>query len=69
MDEYVEYLYKRRFYYRNIDFGDVFEQKVIRDKFYCKLFKWFMEEVVFDLFKFYFFVEFLLFVSGEVSRK
>lgn len=69
MDEYAEYLYKRRPHYRNIDPGDVSEQKAIRDKLHCKPFKWFMEEVAFDLPKFYPPVEPPPFASGEVSRK
>lgn len=69
MDEYAEYLYKRRPHYRNIDPGDVSEQKAIRDKLHCKPFKWFMEEVAFDLPKFYPPVEPPSFASGEVSRK
>lgn len=69
MDEYAEYLYKRRPHYRNINPGDVSEQKAIRDKLHCKPFKWFMEEVAFDLPKFYPPVEPPPFASGEVSRK
>lgn len=69
MDEYAEYLYKRRPHYRNIDPGDVSEQKAIRDKLHCKPFKWFMEEVAFDLPKFYPPVEPPPFASGEVRNK
>ena len=49
MDEYAEYLYKRRPHYRNIDPGDLTEQKALRKKLQCKPFKWFMENVAFDL--------------------
>lgn len=49
MDEYAEFLYKRRPHYRTIDEGDLSEQRAIRDKLQCKSFKWFMEEVAFDL--------------------
>ncbi len=53
MDEYAEYLYKRRPYYRNIDTGDISEQLAIRKKLNCKPFSWFMKEVAFDLHKYY----------------
>ena len=53
MDEYAEYLYKRRPYYKNINTGDISEQVAIRKKLNCKPFSWFMKEVAFDLYKFY----------------
>ncbi|KAK7604907.1 hypothetical protein V9T40_006093 [Parthenolecanium corni] len=53
MDEYAEYLYKRRPHYRKIDTGDLSPQREIRKKLNCKPFKWFMEEVAFDLVKKY----------------
>ncbi|XP_060572434.1 putative polypeptide N-acetylgalactosaminyltransferase 10 isoform X1 [Ruditapes philippinarum] len=65
MDEYAEYLYKRRPHYRNIDTGDLSEQKAVRDRLKCKTFKWFMEEVAFDLPKIYPPVEPPPFASGE----
>jgi len=49
MDEYAEYLYMRRPQYRKIDPGDLTEQRAVRDRLHCKPFKWFMEEVAFDL--------------------
>ena len=49
MDEYKEYIYKRRPHYRNIDVGDISAQLAIRKKLQCKSFKWFMTEVAFDL--------------------
>ncbi|KAL0272785.1 UNVERIFIED_CONTAM: hypothetical protein PYX00_005629 [Menopon gallinae] len=49
MDEYAEYLYKRRPHYRDIDPGDLTAQRAIREKLHCKPFKWFMENVAFDL--------------------
>lgn len=49
MDEYAEYIYLRRPHYRNIDPGDLTEQKALRQKLQCKPFKWFMESIAFDL--------------------
>ena len=49
MDEYAEYIYKRKPSYRNIDPGDISEQTELRNKLQCKTFKWFMENVAFDL--------------------
>lgn len=49
MDEYAEYLYKRRPHYRDLNPGDLTEQKALRKKLQCKPFKWFMENVAFDL--------------------
>ena len=49
MDEYSEYIYKRKPSYRSIDPGDISEQIAIREKLQCKPFKWFMENVAFDL--------------------
>lgn len=53
MDEYAEYLYKRRPHYRKIDPGDLGPQREIRKKLNCKSFKWFINEVAFDLVKKY----------------
>lgn len=49
MDEYAEYLYKRRPHYRNIDPGDISEQKALRAKLKCKPFRWFITQIAFDL--------------------
>ncbi|ELU14019.1 hypothetical protein CAPTEDRAFT_197005 [Capitella teleta] len=49
MDEYAEFLYKRRPQYRSIQPGNITEQLAIRKKLNCKPFKWFMEEIAFDL--------------------
>ncbi|CAG0918875.1 unnamed protein product, partial [Notodromas monacha] len=49
MDEYAEFLYRLRPKYRNIDPGNLSEQKAIRERLKCKSFRWFMEEVAFDL--------------------
>ena len=49
MDEYAEYLYKRKPHYRDIDAGDLTHQKQLRKQLQCKPFKWFIEHVAFDL--------------------
>lgn len=50
MDEYKKYLYDRNpDRYNNIDAGDLQKQKEIRERLKCKSFKWFMEEIAFDL--------------------
>lgn len=50
MDEYKHYLYSRDpEKYEAIDAGDLTAQIAIREKLKCKPFKWFMEEVAFDL--------------------
>ncbi len=68
MDEYAEYLYKRRPHYKTLDPGDMKEQFAIREKLKCKSFKWFMENVAFDLVKKYPPVEPPNFGEGEVRR-
>ncbi|XP_074026127.1 N-acetylgalactosaminyltransferase 6 [Leptinotarsa decemlineata] len=49
MDEYAQYLYLRRPHYKNINPGDLTRQKALREKLQCKPFKWFIENVAFDL--------------------
>jgi hypothetical protein len=50
MDEYAELLMKSRGpTYRSIDPGDLSEQREIRQKLKCKPFKWYMEEIAFDV--------------------
>lgn len=39
--------------YAAIDAGDLTKQKAVREKLQCKPFKWFMEEIAFDLVKKY----------------
>ncbi|EDW73589.1 uncharacterized protein Dwil_GK16570 [Drosophila willistoni] len=54
MDEYKKYLYDHGDgIYDRVDAGDLTAQKAIRTKLKCKSFKWFMEEVAFDLMKSY----------------
>ena len=66
MDEYKEFLYKRRPQYRKIDAGDMREQLAVREKLKCKPFSWFMREVAWDLEKYYPTVEPPPFAAGEV---
>ena len=68
MDEYAEYLYKKRPHYRTIDPGDLTDQRAIRSKLKCKPFKWFMENVAFDLPKYYPPVEPAPLAHGEVRE-
>ena len=65
MDEYAEYIYKKRPHYRDLDPGDISEQVALRKKLDCKPFKWFMKEVAFDLVRHYPPEEPPDFVSGE----
>ena len=66
MDEYKEYLYMRKTKYRDLDPGDLTEQKAVRERLQCKSFKWFMKNVAFDLPKKYPLVEPPDFATGEV---
>ena len=67
MDEYAEYIYKRRPTYRNLDPGDISKQVEIRQRLQCKSFKWFMENIAFDLPKVYPPVEPKDFGQGTIS--
>ncbi|KAK0401542.1 hypothetical protein QR680_015844 [Steinernema hermaphroditum] len=53
MDEYKEYLYKRRPAVRKIEIGNLNRQKAIRERLQCKSFDWFMKEIAFDQEKYY----------------
>nr|XP_009296677.3 polypeptide N-acetylgalactosaminyltransferase 10-like [Danio rerio] len=53
MDEYAEFLYQRRPEYRHLSSGDVSQQKELRSRLHCRSFRWFMEEVAWDLPKHY----------------
>lgn len=66
MDEYKNYLYQRRPHYLNVDTGNISAQLAIREKLKCKPFKWFMQEVAFDLPKKYPMVEPPNVAEGEV---
>lgn len=69
MDEYAEYLYKRRPRYRDIDPGDLTAQRAVRERLNCKPFKWFMENIAFDLPKKYPPVEPPDFANGEIRSQ
>jgi polypeptide N-acetylgalactosaminyltransferase len=66
MDEYAQYLYKRRPNLISIDTGDLTAQKAIRQKLNCKPFKWFMKEIAFDLEDTYPAIEPTPYANGEV---
>lgn len=66
MDNWAQYLYKRRPHYLRIDPGDLSEQRELRNKLHCKDFDWFMREIAFDLPKRYPPVEPPDFAKGEV---
>lgn len=67
MDDYKQHLYARDpDKYDVIDAGDLTKQKAIREKLQCKSFKWFIEEVAFDLPKKYPPIEPPDFASGTI---
>ena len=68
MDEYAQYLYSHRPHYKNINPGDLTEQKAIREKLKCKSFKWFMTKVAYDLEDYYPPVEPPPFANGEIRN-
>ena len=68
MDEYKEYLYDRKPYYRDIDAGDLTALLALRQKLNCKPFSWFMKEVAFDLPAHYPPVEPKPFAEGELRN-
>ncbi len=67
MDEYIEYIYKRRPSYRDIDPGDIGSQVALRTRLQCQSFAWFMQNVAFDLPKKYPPIEPPDFASGFIK--
>ena len=51
MDEYAKYFFIRQPEIQKLDYGDISKQKAIREKLQCKPFKYFMENVAYDLVK------------------
>jgi polypeptide N-acetylgalactosaminyltransferase len=56
-------------YKRNLDPGDLTKQKALREKLQCKSFKWFMENVAFDLVNYYPPVPPPPYASGEIRSQ
>lgn len=68
MDEYKEYLYNHNpNRYKHISPGNITKQLTLREHLQCKPFKWYIENVAFDLPKKYPFVEPTPFASGFVK--
>ncbi|XP_015602168.1 N-acetylgalactosaminyltransferase 6 [Cephus cinctus] len=68
MDEYAEFIYRRRPHLRALDPGDLTKQKALRANLHCKPFKWFMENVAFDLVEVYPPIEPDDFAFGEIRN-
>ncbi|CAF1472211.1 unnamed protein product [Rotaria sordida] len=66
MDEYAEYVYKRNGHMRTVNPGNVKKQLELRKKLECKPFKWFMENVAFDLPRYYPPVPLPPYATGEI---
>jgi polypeptide N-acetylgalactosaminyltransferase len=49
MDEYKEYYYIRSPEIQKLPIGDISDQIALRNRLQCKPFKWFMEEIAYDL--------------------
>ncbi|XP_012262672.2 N-acetylgalactosaminyltransferase 6 [Athalia rosae] len=68
MDDYAEYIYRRRPHLRALDPGDLTEQRALRSRLGCKSFGWFVEHVAFDLVDVYPPVEPEDFAHGEIRN-
>ncbi|XP_068186961.1 polypeptide N-acetylgalactosaminyltransferase 10-like [Antennarius striatus] len=53
MDEFAEFVYRRRPEYRHLSAGDMTAQKELRTRLHCRSFSWFMSQVAWDLPKHY----------------
>ena len=53
MDEYKEFVYKKRPFMRNLDIGNIEDQKNLRKRLRCKSFDWFMTQIAPDIIKYY----------------
>ena len=52
-DEYKPYFYEKRPEWANVDPGDLTDVLKIKEKLKCKSFKWFLEEIAYDVTKYY----------------
>jgi polypeptide N-acetylgalactosaminyltransferase len=69
MDEYKEYVFLRKGpYFRNLNPGDLTEARELRQRLKCKPFKWFMDEIAFDLMNWYPLIEPPEYGSGKVRK-
>ncbi|CAF3391363.1 unnamed protein product [Rotaria socialis] len=68
MDEYAEYVYNRNGNMRNVKPGDISKQLELRKKLECKSFKWFMENVAYDLPLYYPPVPLPPYAQGEIRN-
>ncbi|XP_052827364.1 polypeptide N-acetylgalactosaminyltransferase 10-like [Octopus bimaculoides] len=53
MDEYKQYAYKMKPSFKRVDAGNISQQLALRKKLRCKSFRWFLEEVAFDVVQYY----------------
>ena len=49
MDEYTEYYYRREPAIRTLKYGNISERQLLREKLQCKPFKWFIENIAYDV--------------------
>lgn len=68
MDEYAEYIYRRRPHLRSMNPGNITEQKALRARLHCKSFNWFIQNIAFDLIEVYPPIEPDDFASGEIRN-